>query len=509
MPPRVAEPSHLAAESLLRRARKCFELGKTEETVELCTRCLGVLWGWPEENTVAWRGLALENDLNAAASVMGRLSNPEHDCPWTFVSDVSPTSSSVDSADILRSKALALRAAAHAQPQLAIEDYSASLYYVRDEAIIEARGLTLASLGDSQRALRDASLLENRGQSEAAQRVFDAIVVAQPSWDAEAEALEALQARLPRSAAEVPGHASAARALAARLGGNFAAKCARRGISTSDDEKILARRAAFVETTATAGQAPTRGFHVGPVSIGPVATIVEVRSELDDATWHCAKCEVDQRAEAAMMIADGHRCAPDQFAQVIRDDLALSKTSPHLFEAVCLLRAVATEAALSSPVALQPPETAPIVLARYPPGATYAMHKDAYDPSAPRQLTLLLYIADIEADTHEEGGHLRIHSNVYPGGATDIAPRAGRVVIFHSKSTWHEVLPCSGPRRVLTLWLDAAKCESILGPPGDPEPSGFDTTPEARGATLAALPGCMPRTVLVRRSGTFCCHDTE
>lgn len=476
-----------------------------EETVELCTRCLGVLWGWPHESTVAWRGLALEDDLNAAASVMGRLSNPEHDCPWTFVSDVSPMSSSVHSGDVLRGKALALRAAAHAQPELRIEDYSASLYYVHDEAIIEARGLTLASLGDRQRALRDASLLEDRGQSEAAHRIFQAIVVTPPSRDTELEALDALQAGLPRSAAEVPEHARTARAVAARLGGNFAAKCARRGISTSDDDKVLARRAALVETTPTTGQAPMRRFDIGPVAVGPQVTIVELRAKLDDKTWQRAKSEIDQRAEAAVMIADGHRCAPDQFAQVIRDDLALWMTSPHLFEAVCLLRAVATAAAHSSPVALQAPETAPIVLARYPPGATYAMHKDAYDPSAPRQLTCLLYIADIGADANEEDGHLRIHGNMYPGGAIDIAPRAGRAVIFQSKSTWHEVLPCSGPRRVLTLWLDAAEARASTVP----EQSSFDSTPEAKGATLAALPGCAPRTVFVRRSGTPCCHDTE
>lgn len=57
------------------------------------------------------------------------------------------------------------------------------------------------------------------------------------------------------------------------------------------------------------------------------------------------------------------------------------------------------------------------MLARYEPGATYAMHKDNYDsehlrgsPIERRELTLILYVNDLDWQTDRDGGQLRIHS---------------------------------------------------------------------------------------------------
>lgn len=102
-------------------------------------------------------------------------------------------------------------------------------------------------------------------------------------------------------------------------------------------------------------------------------------------------------------------------------------------------------------------------------GARYRPHLDN-DPSEEinrREITILLY-TNIAWDAARSGGCLRLHPT--PGLANepgtpcaitaprDVDPRAGRIVIFGSRTQLHEVLPVAGDgvqRLALTLWLSS------------------------------------------------------
>jgi SM-20-related protein len=69
--------------------------------------------------------------------------------------------------------------------------------------------------------------------------------------------------------------------------------------------------------------------------------------------------------------------------------------------------------------------------------------------------TVLLYL-NVGWDAAAHGGCLRVHP---PDGVNeppvDVSPVAGRLVLFHSRLTKHEVLPCtSGERVAVTLWVE-------------------------------------------------------
>lgn len=449
--------------ALFREARARRDAGCSDECVELCTRCLGTMWGWPE--TVAWRSMAIIDELNDAVHEIGKRGNPDIDCPWTFLVDAAPVRQVSDEfiASVLR-----LRASCQARLEVAVEDYSAALYFNGgDQTAIEGRGIALGELGDIRRAKRDAARLRD---GRAVARVLESLRPVRRD-QSEARVLRHLETSLPTSAIDVKEHAILARTALARASDKeaFRNECSRRAICSSDDPKILAMRAAFVEEGSSSTIKSEHVFSLGPMAVdkrsyGSGVRVFDARALLDDDVWRGAIRDVDDRARADMMRADEHRCAPDQFVQIFRRRTnasrpAVLRASPDLSKALALLSAVVTQMISDDGMSfLESPGSVPVMLARYPPGAGYAMHKDVYDPQDPRYLSCLLYLNDLDDNSGE--GSLRIHSNKCSGGAKDIAPLTGRIVVFDSQTTWHEVLPSTRSRRVLTLWLNNRSAET-------------------------------------------------
>jgi SM-20-related protein len=84
----------------------------------------------------------------------------------------------------------------------------------------------------------------------------------------------------------------------------------------------------------------------------------------------------------------------------------------------------------------------------YPPGAGYARHRDRFIDDDARVLSLACYLNPDWPDA--AGGALRLH---LPGGARDIAPRTGFVVLFLSDEVEHEVLPATRDRWSIAGWF--------------------------------------------------------
>ncbi len=91
-------------------------------------------------------------------------------------------------------------------------------------------------------------------------------------------------------------------------------------------------------------------------------------------------------------------------------------------------------------------------LAVYPIGSVYEKHLDQFSQGEgvqARQLSSILYLNNhwLAAD----GGALRLHLN--ESEYLDIAPTAGKLVLFLSCQFWHEVLPATRDRISLTAWF--------------------------------------------------------
>lgn len=91
-------------------------------------------------------------------------------------------------------------------------------------------------------------------------------------------------------------------------------------------------------------------------------------------------------------------------------------------------------------------------------GARYRPHLDrwASEVSNRRELTFLVYI-NVGWDATAVGGHLRLHPEDGSGQPpVDVAPTAGRIVIFESGRQMHEVCESSkgADRLALTLWVE-------------------------------------------------------
>lgn len=87
--------------------------------------------------------------------------------------------------------------------------------------------------------------------------------------------------------------------------------------------------------------------------------------------------------------------------------------------------------------------------ALYAPGAFYRAHLDRFRDDDQRTVSVVIYL---NADwLPEQGGALRLH----PEGAAsvDIAPEAGRMVMFLSAEMLHEVLPTRRERLSLAGWF--------------------------------------------------------
>jgi SM-20-related protein len=96
----------------------------------------------------------------------------------------------------------------------------------------------------------------------------------------------------------------------------------------------------------------------------------------------------------------------------------------------------------------------------YPVGGFYKRHIDSLegiDPggSGRRSISFICYLPDPEpAWTPDDGGQLRVFSSDVPGSDfVDLLPESGSLVLFDSKSVWHEVMPTQRERACLVGWF--------------------------------------------------------
>jgi len=96
-------------------------------------------------------------------------------------------------------------------------------------------------------------------------------------------------------------------------------------------------------------------------------------------------------------------------------------------------------------------------LAVFPAGSVYSKHLDQFQQGAgtqARQLSSIVYLNhDWPADA---GGALRLYLNQSQPDTTDfidIAPTAGKLVLFLSHDFWHEVLPAKRQRMSIAGWF--------------------------------------------------------
>jgi SM-20-related protein len=85
----------------------------------------------------------------------------------------------------------------------------------------------------------------------------------------------------------------------------------------------------------------------------------------------------------------------------------------------------------------------------YPPGASYARHRDRFRDDDARVLSCILYLN--AAWRSADGGALRLYL-----GATsrvDIEPQGGTLVVFAAERFEHEVLPATRVRLAITGWF--------------------------------------------------------
>jgi SM-20-related protein len=86
----------------------------------------------------------------------------------------------------------------------------------------------------------------------------------------------------------------------------------------------------------------------------------------------------------------------------------------------------------------------------YPPGASYARHRDRFDDERgpERVLSCVLYLNP--RWTPADGGALRLHLD---DAVRDVLPAAGTLVAFLSARFEHEVLPATRERMAVSGWF--------------------------------------------------------
>lgn len=94
--------------------------------------------------------------------------------------------------------------------------------------------------------------------------------------------------------------------------------------------------------------------------------------------------------------------------------------------------------------------------ASYAPGGFYRKHLDRFSDSDLRTVSFVLYLN--ESWDSEWGGELVLH---FSHGPRKILPSPGRLVLFLSATTWHEVLPAQRERRSFTGWFRVREVNAI------------------------------------------------
>jgi|APGre2960657444_1045066.scaffolds.fasta_scaffold05276_3 hypothetical protein len=157
----------------------------------------------------------------------------------------------------------------------------------------------------------------------------------------------------------------------------------------------------------------------------------------------------------------------DTAASQSQDDAALAEAAALLMALPHALRAcLAADGTPSAPhlSTLAPPQS--LQLALYEDGAHYSRHVDNPGPGEPssrdgppgwrtgdRCVTAILYFNSDWEPAHQ--GQLRLWPPLLAKRETpvDVEPRAGRLVLFDSRSVEHEVLVAKAPRWALSAWL--------------------------------------------------------
>ena len=90
--------------------------------------------------------------------------------------------------------------------------------------------------------------------------------------------------------------------------------------------------------------------------------------------------------------------------------------------------------------------------AHYAEGGFYRRHLDRFRDDDARAISCVCYLN--EAWAPGDGGELRVWADPAGMGDTeDVAPKAGRLVLFRSERFWHEVLPTQVARWSVTGWM--------------------------------------------------------
>ena len=158
-----------------------------------------------------------------------------------------------------------------------------------------------------------------------------------------------------------------------------------------------------------------------------------------------------------------------------------------------------------SPPSLLVPPT--ILLSAYGAGAHYSRHLDCYGDDNARYLTAILYANDTKDHVNDggrngdagaeswcierDGGALRLEERD-GAAARDVAPLAGRLVLFESRQIWHAVRQAKRLRFAVTLWVYALAEEEAVDIDEQPTPPSNGAPVAARGApteSVAALRG--------------------
>jgi len=113
-----------------------------------------------------------------------------------------------------------------------------------------------------------------------------------------------------------------------------------------------------------------------------------------------------------------------------------------------------------------------VKVSTHEPGVRHGPHLDSYGGDSNfRMVTCLLYV-NASDFSEADGGTLRIYTDMASEDASqrapaprseseaphkNVAPMAGNLVLFLSRRLWHEVLPATRDRYVMTLWIPGSQ----------------------------------------------------
>ncbi len=194
------------------------------------------------------------------------------------------------------------------------------------------------------------------------------------------------------------------------------------------------------------------GSRLQPLGNGRHVVIDDFMSREDLGYWR-SLAALKQQSGALRPAAIGHGNGRIVASAIRNDRIAWIELDPHqstearLAQQLEGLRLALNEQFLLGLFDLE------LHLASYPPGGFYAAHVDRFRDDHHRIISMIIYLSD--AWSVDDGGALRIWSGTHerPGEYVDIPPIGGRLVLFMSGATLHEVTVTRGERTALTGWF--------------------------------------------------------